>query len=156
MIWFKPLQHFFLVITLASVNLLWAASEELTFDNEELRERYAELTFQLRCPKCDNQNVADSNAPISQDIRQKTYEMLHQDYSDQEIIDFMISRYTEFVTYKPQLSLVTIWLWIIPLLVLLIGFTFLVKLTKRKGAAATIELTEAEQQRLDALLKDEK
>jgi cytochrome c-type biogenesis protein CcmH len=138
-------------ILFSSVN---AADEMLTFDNDDLRDRYSELTFQLRCPKCQNQNVADSNAPISLDIRQKTYEMLHQGYSDQDIIDFMVERYTEFVIYKPQLSIVTIWLWIVPFSILLIGGVILIQMTRRKATASDIELSDEESERLSELLKE--
>lgn len=153
MTWFKRISATLTLFCALTVTA-FAASEVLTFDNEELRERYSDLTFQLRCPKCQNQNVADSNAPISVDIRQKTYEMLHQDFSDQEIIDFMVSRYTEFVIYKPQFSMVTIWLWLVPLIVLAIGLTFLFSMTRKKPAAETAELSPEEQQRLNSLLED--
>jgi cytochrome c-type biogenesis protein CcmH len=131
-----------------------AADEMLTFDNDDLRDRYSELTFQLRCPKCQNQNVADSNAPISLDIRQKTYEMLHQGYSDQDIIDFMVERYTEFVIYKPQFSIVTVWLWIVPFSILFIGGVILVQMTRRKATAGEAELSSEENDRLNELLKE--
>ena len=131
-----------------------AANEILTFDNEALRERYTELVFQMRCPKCENQNVADSNTPISEDIRQKTYEMLHQGYSNQEIIDFMIARYSEFVTYKPQMSVVTVWLWLVPAMLLMFGFAILWHLTHRRSAADTAELSAEETQRLKELLEE--
>ncbi|WP_320824655.1 cytochrome c-type biogenesis protein [Reinekea sp.] len=144
-----------LVLVLALVGSgAYAANELLTFDNEGLRERYEELSFQFRCPKCQNQNVADSNAPISQDIRHKTYEMLHQGFSDQEIIDFMIDRYTEFVIYKPQMSIVTIWLWIVPAFLLISGLTLLLRLTRSTRQGVPTELTAQEQQRLKALIED--
>jgi cytochrome c-type biogenesis protein CcmH len=149
--WFKLFSIFLFV--LYSISYAFSASEILTFDSDELRERYAQLTFQLRCPKCQNQNVADSNAPISLDIRQKTYEMLHQGYSDQEIIDFMVQRYTEFVIYKPQFSMVTIWLWIVPLSILLVGGLILVKLTRSSGSEAEPDLSNEESTCLKALLE---
>jgi len=144
-------------LVVIAVNLfsgVFAASEILTFDNDELRSRYSDLIFQLRCPKCQNQNVADSNAPISEDIRQKTYEMLHQGYSDQDIIDFMVDRYTEFVIYKPQFSIVTMWLWIVPGALLLLGLTLLFRITRSSKQAADIELSDDENQRLKSLMED--
>jgi cytochrome c-type biogenesis protein CcmH len=150
--WFKLFSTFLFV--LCSVSYAFSASEVLTFDSEELRERYTELTFQLRCPKCQNQNVADSNAPISEDIRQKAYEMLHQGFSDQEIIDFMVQRYTEFVIYKPQMSVVTIWLWIVPLSILLFGLFILVKLTRKKDESEDEELSDQDSARLKSLLEE--
>lgn len=154
MTWFNPLVRLALGFLMLLGSLTFAANEVLTFDNEALRERYADLTFQLRCPKCQNQNVADSNAPISVDIRQKTYEMLHQGYSDQEIVDFMVDRYTEFVIYKPQMSVVTIWLWIVPALVLLGGLVLLIRMTRSKAIVSGEELSEEDKTRLQTLLED--
>ncbi len=134
--------------------LAFATNEILTFDNEMLRDRYQQLTFELRCPKCQNQNVADSNAPISVDIRHKTYAMLHQGYSDQEIIDFMIARYTEFVIYKPQMSIVTVWLWIVPGVLLTSGLFMLWRFTRKPKSLEGESLTAEEGQKLKALLED--
>lgn len=144
---------FFAVMLLLSAKA-FAATEMLTFDSDELRERYSELTFQFRCPKCQNQNVADSNAPISIDIRQKTYEMLHQGFSDQDIVDFMVDRYTEFVIYKPQMSIVTIWLWLVPGFLLASGLVILVTLTRRKQSIDEVTLSDEEALRLKALMEE--
>lgn len=152
--WFKRVASLFITMAILLGSLTFAVDEMLTFDNDELRDRYQSLTFQLRCPKCQNQNVADSNAPISEDIRLKTYEMLHLGYSDQEIIDFMVDRYTEFVIYKPQMSLVTIWLWIVPGVILALGFIFLLRLTRRPQSSSELTLSNEENERLQALLKD--
>lgn len=152
--WFNSKLSVVALLLVMASSALFAASEVLTFDSDELRERYSELTFQLRCPKCQNQNVADSNAPISEDIRQKTYEMLHQGYSNQEIIDFMVDRYTEFVIYKPQMSMVTIWLWIVPALVLLTGLTFLFRMTRSNSRNDEQSLTDDEKAQLKSLLED--
>ena len=134
---------------------IFAAGELLTFDNESLRERYTELTFQLRCPKCLNQNVADSNAPISEDIRQKTYEMLHQGYTDQEIIDYMVDRYTEFVIYKPQMSFLTVWLWVLPFGLLISGFLVVRYLVANSNKAEPEQISEEDNERLKKLLEEQ-
>ncbi len=152
--WYNQLVRCLMFAATCALAVQATANEVLTFDSDELRDRYTELTFQLRCPKCQNQNVADSNAPISEDIRLKTYEMLHQGYTDQEIIDFMIDRYTEFVTYKPQMSLVTIWLWVLPITCLVIGMLILIRLTKRSKQNENPALTEEESARLKALLEE--
>lgn len=144
-----------LVLSLLFTGAVYAAGELLTFDNESLRERYTELTFQFRCPKCLNQNVADSNAPISEDIRQKTYEMLHQGFSDQEIIDFMVDRYTEFVIYKPQMSFITIWLWVLPFALLLGGLFVVRQLVTKSDTATTETISEEESLRLKKLLEEQ-
>ena len=153
--WFKYL--FVVSVSLFSFLPLssYAADELLVFESEEQRLRYVDLTFQLRCPKCQNQNVADSNAPISEDIREKTYQLIKEGYSDQEIIDFMIERYTEFVIYKPQMSLVTVWLWVLPGLVLLGGLAALIYLTRSRKQVDEESLTDEERERLNSILKDD-
>lgn len=151
--------NFLLLAAVSLFSLLpvqgYAADELLVFESEEQRLRYVDLTFQLRCPKCQNQNVADSNAPISEDIREKTYQLLKEGYSNQEIIDFMVDRYTEFVIYKPQMSVVTIWLWVLPALVLLAGIAALIYLTRSRKQLDGESLTDEERERLNSILKDD-
>jgi cytochrome c-type biogenesis protein CcmH len=153
--WFSAL--FFVFVSLFSIlpDIGMAADELLVFDSEEQRLRYMDLTFQLRCPKCQNQNVADSNAPISEDIRNKTYQLIRDGYTNQEIIDYMVDRYTEFVVYKPQMSMVTIWLWVLPAVVLLAGLATLIYLTRSRSAVDEESLTEQERERLNNILKDD-
>ncbi len=152
--WFSRVFRLSVALSIALSSYAMAADEVITFETELQRQRYQDLTFQLRCPKCQNQNVADSNAPISKDIREKTYEMILDGYKDQEIIDFMIKRYTEFVIYKPQMSRVTIWLWVLPVLILMGGLVILVLRTRNTNDSRPAELTEAERDRLDALLEE--
>ncbi|RML38486.1 Cytochrome c-type bioproteinsis protein CycL, partial [Pseudomonas syringae pv. maculicola] len=78
------------------------------------RARYSELTRELRCPKCQNQDIADSNAPIAADLRKEIYRMLGEGQSNQKIIDFMVDRYGDFVRYKPSLNARTWLLWFGP------------------------------------------
>lgn len=130
-----------------------AEREQRYFDNDSLRDRYEQLIWELRCPKCQNQNIAGSNAPIAADMRDKTYELLHQGYSDQQIIDYMIDRYSEFVTYKPRVTIATVWLWLIPGLGLLIGAVAVFGLARRSGQRPVEPISAAERQRLAELLE---
>lgn len=100
-----------------------AAQELLTFENEQQRQLYQQLAAELRCPQCQNQNIADSNAVVAVDMRQKTYELVRDGQSRQQILDYMISRYGDFVHYQPPVTPYTIWLWLAPvtLLLLLLG-----------------------------------
>lgn len=146
----KAWNKVFALVALVLAVGAWA--EERYFDNDELRERYEQLTWELRCPKCQNQNIAGSNAPIAEDMRDKTYELLHQGYSDQQIIDYMIDRYSEFVTYKPRVTAGTVWLWLIPGLGLLIGAAAVLWLARRSGQRSVQPISDAERQRLAELL----
>lgn len=120
---------------LASLCLLWSMSaqaviETYQFDSPELRDRYHVFVKELRCPKCQNQNLEDSNAGVASDLRREVHRLLHEGYSDDEIYDYMVARYGEFVLYRPKASGITLYLWLAPavLLVLAIGtVTIIVK-----------------------------
>lgn len=132
-----------------------AVIETYEFTNPELEVRYRELSTELRCPKCQNQNIADSNAPIAQDLRKLLYLQLEQGASDEEILDYMVARYGEFVRYRPRFSGATAILWLAPVLLLLIGLVvaFLTLRSRRRdSASAAPQLSADEQQKLQALL----
>ncbi|MHA7878500.1 MAG: cytochrome c-type biogenesis protein [Saccharospirillum sp.] len=141
------------VVLLFASALAWGAIESRYFDNEQLRERYDHLVWQLRCPRCENQAIGDSNAPISGDMRDRTYEMLHQGYSDREIVDYMVERYSEYVLYNPRLTFGTLWLWLGPVLALMLGAAIAVMLARKQSRTPrSEELTDDEKQRLKSLL----
>ena len=97
----------------------WGVIETYEFSSPALEARYKALSQELRCPKCQNQNIADSNAPISRDLRAIVHEKLETGATDSEIIDFLVDRYGEFVRYRPGLDRNTLWLWSAPLILLL-------------------------------------
>lgn len=133
--------------------LTGAAIDTYEFTDKQSRERYSQLTQELRCPKCQNQNLADSNSPISSDMRREVYRMISAGESDAHIRDFMVERYGEFVLYRPQVNPQTWALWFGPFVLLLIGALVIVLLVRRsrqeRGANA---LSASEQARLQALL----
>jgi len=96
-----------------------ATEEALRFENETQRQLYQQLTAELRCPQCQNQNIADSNAVVSVDMRQKTYDMIMQGSNRGDVLEYMINRYGDFVHYQPPLNRYTLLLWLAPLLLLL-------------------------------------
>ena len=91
------------------------ASNFLTFRDQEQRDRYYQLLDDIRCPKCQNQNLADSDAQIAYDLRNELYKLVEQDLTDDEIFRFMSRRYGNFVLYDPPLNAVTAILWLLPL-----------------------------------------
>ena len=124
------------------------------FDNEVLKTRYQALVKELRCPKCQNQNLADSNSQIAIDLRREVYNMLHEGKADKEIVDFMVARYGDFVLYRPKLSKVTYVLWFAPAVLFLLGIiVVIVMVRKRAGSADKAELSADENQRLAAILE---
>ncbi len=136
--------------------LALAAIDTYEFDNEEQRARFYQLGSELRCPKCQNQNIADSNAPIATDLRREIYRLLNEGQSNQEIVEFMVMRYGDFVRYNPALTAQTAVLWFAPAAFLVIGFgalIFMLRSRRRAHAAPDKELSETERQRLQNLLK---
>jgi cytochrome c-type biogenesis protein CcmH len=132
-----------------------AVIETYEFSSPELEQRYRDLSQELRCPKCQNQNIADSNAPISQDLRRLLYEQLEAGASDEEILDYMVARYGEFVRYRPRFGGATVVLWLAPAVLLLAGVAIAVTLLRsRRGRAAPqdADLSAEEQRRLRELL----
>ena len=133
-----------------------AAIDTYEFANDVERARFRELTQELRCPKCQNQDIADSNAPIATDLRREIYRMLGEGKSNQQIIDFMVDRYGDFVRYKPALTGKTSVLWFGPLALLVGGVVLIGVIVGRRRRVLQAEgagsLSSEERQRLAALL----
>ena len=131
-----------------------AVIETYQFSDPALEKRYQALSEELRCPKCQNQNIADSNAPISQDLRRLLYEQLETGASDDEIRQYMVDRYGEFVSYRPRFSGATALLWLAPLLLLAValGIVVMTLRGRRKDTEPAI-LNDEEQRRLQALME---
>ncbi|RRJ84416.1 cytochrome c-type biogenesis protein [Aestuariirhabdus litorea] len=143
-----------------------AAIDTYEFSTPDRQDRFAVLTEVLRCPKCQNQNIADSNSPIANDLRHEIYRMLEEGKNDDEIVNFLVERYGEFVLYDPPFSTKTLVLWGGPVLLLLIGLFVLVGLLRKNsrqqrdfapseagGEEASEALSEEEAQRLNRLLQ---
>lgn len=109
--------------------------ENRSFEDPENARRYRDLIRELRCLVCQNQNLADSNAELAADLRQITYEMIRAGKSDAEIIDFMVSRYGDFVLYRPPFKPETILLWAGPFLFLAAGLWLLLARIRRRETA---------------------
>ena len=134
---------------------VWAVIETYEFSSPELEQRYRALSTELRCPKCQNQNIADSNAPISRDLRKLLHRQLEAGASDEQIRDYMVARYGEFVRYRPRFGGATAILWLAPLLLLVAaGAVAFLSLRSRRGRSHAGGLSEAEQQRLRDLLRE--
>ena len=143
------------VLALGLVGVAHAAIDTYEFAKEGDRERFRELTKELRCPKCQNQDIADSNAPIAADLRKEIFRMLGEGKDNQQIIDFMVDRYGDFVRYKPALTGKTAVLWFAPAGLLLGGLVVIALIVRRRRAeraTGTDTLSAEERERLDQLL----
>lgn len=125
------------------------------FKTPENQKRGLSLAHSLRCPQCQNQNLIDSNSPVAQDLRLEVFKMVDEGKGDDEIIEFMTSRYGEFVLYKPKMETKTYVLWLGPVALLLlglsIGFVFIRK--QRISGNVPQEISVEDQKALDSLLK---
>ena len=140
----------------------WANIDTYQFDNPRQEAQYRALIEEFRCPKCQNQNLAGSDAPIAQDLKQKTYDMVKDGRSDGEIRQYMNERYGDFISYKPPVRPSTWILWFFPpvLLVFVMLAWFIRNRNSSKRAAVIANpieegyapLSAAEQQRLQDLL----
>ncbi|WP_084618228.1 cytochrome c-type biogenesis protein [Cellvibrio sp. OA-2007] len=134
----------------------FAAIEVHEFDNDVDRKRYQTFIDEMRCPKCQNQNLAGTNSPIAEDLRRELELMIKDGKSDKEIVDFMVERYGEFILYRPRLSPATLLLWGAPIFLLVFGVIMLlliVRKRRRLDVAVDSGLTSSEQARLASLLK---
>ncbi|MEK7236996.1 MAG: cytochrome c-type biogenesis protein [Nitrospirota bacterium] len=121
--------------------------------NPVAEARLKQLAIELRCLVCQNQTLADSNAPLAEDLRREVREMIAKNMSDQEIIDFLVQRYGDFVLYRPQWKASNILLWIGPFLLLVGGATALVMALKRRGQGGVdAPVTDEERRRVEQLL----
>jgi len=144
------------LFTLFLSSLVVASTEVVEFSDESLRPRFQQLVEELRCPKCQNQNLADSNSPISQDLRREIQRMLEQQMTDQQIKDYLKSRYSEFILYRPEVNKSTWLLWGSPAVILLLGLLIAMRHNRQKPLATeSNSASAADQQRLAALLDDE-
>ena len=109
----------FLISLLVSV---LNAEQLITFSDDAYLKRYQNLLEELRCPKCQNQNLADSNAPISNDLKEEIQRLLEQGLDDDDIKRALTERYSDFILYDPKFNKNTYFLWLAPFIVLLIGF----------------------------------
>ena len=152
------MRYFLLSIFLWGAAVAHAAIDPYEFDKESQRERYQQFIDDLRCPKCQNQNLAGSDAPIAADLRQELRRLLKENKTDREIVDFMVARYGEFVLYDPPFDKKTAVLWLAPIGFLAIGLIVLMAIARRRATtvAAPAELTESERAQLQQMLHDDK
>ncbi len=134
---------------------VWGLIEVDRLSSPALSERYQYLVAEYRCPKCQNQNLAESDSPISIDLRTEIRRLLEEGASDAQISDYLVARYGEFVLYRPRVQSSTYLLWLAPAVLLVLGLlivVFIVRRQKRGVSATQTSLSEDEKVALQALL----
>lgn len=150
----KHLMMILLVLLACTANYSVAQVDVRQFDSPAQEAQYRAMIEELRCPKCQNQNLAGSDAPIAQDLKQKTFELVKAGQTDQQIRDYMASRYGDFISYRPPVRPSTWVLWFLPPVVLvlaLMGWLLTVRRRSQRRPKA-VGLTATEQAKLDQLL----
>ena len=147
-----------MILIISTASAVGEVRDVHEFDSREQEQRFQNLIAELRCPKCQNQNIAESNAPISKDMRDEVYRMMsNEGASDEEITNALVARFGEFVRYRPEVDRRTIMLWATPALVVSIGVVIIVLSVRRSGRSASAgddALTDEERARASRLLKD--
>lgn len=139
-------------------SVAFSAIDALNFSTPQQESDYHQLTQSLRCPQCQNNNIADSNATIAVDMRGKVFELLQEGKSKNDVVDYMVARYGNFVTYDPPITASTLVLWIAPLLLVLLGVVFLLRRKPKTQSAVKSQevLTDEDNARLAELLNKDK
>ena len=140
---------------LLSLMIVWSSQslaviETYEFSSPDLELRYKALSQELRCPKCQNQNIADSNAPISRDLRAIVHEQLEAGATDEEIVNFLVDRYGEFVRYRPVMDSNTLWLWSAPVVLFVMAIAVVLLQSRKDRDGQTVSSNAARASKLRA------
>ena len=141
-----------LVVLMLRVGFAMSAVESVQFSSPEYEARYNAMIAELRCLVCQNQNIAGSNAALAMDLRRQVHEMIERGDSDDTIKEFMVTRYGDFVLYRPQMKGRTLLLWIAPAVLLLGGLGIAFFIIRGRKKATQADFSEAEQKRIRDLL----
>jgi len=144
----------FLVIAVVLTPAYAGPVNTYDFASKDQEALFNKLSNELRCLVCQNQAISDSNADLAKDLRDEIYGMLQQGKSEDEIVEFMVARYGDFVLYRPPMKPVTWLLWFGPGIALLVGFFFVLRIVKKQKQAAAVEMSSEETERLKALQSD--
>ncbi|HKM16406.1 MAG TPA: cytochrome c-type biogenesis protein [Marinospirillum sp.] len=158
LIFYRTLSLFMFVLLVLFASSSYAAIELYDFTDDSYQARYKDVGGKLRCPKCENQSIADSNSPSAYDMRQELYRLLEEGKTDSQIYDFMVSRFGDYVLYEPPMRKDTWLLWYLPPALVVLGLLlafFLVR--SRSSAKPAITLSASERQaRIQQILELEK
>jgi cytochrome c-type biogenesis protein CcmH len=129
------------------------AGPVITYDfaTAEQEALFNKLSDELRCLVCQNQAISDSNADLAKDLRDEIYTMLQQGQSEDQIVEFMVARYGDFVLYRPPMKPVTWLLWFGPALALIVGFFVVMRIVNKQKQASAVEISGEDIERLKAL-----
>lgn len=128
------MKKLFLIAWLIFASPCFAAEDYYQFSSPEEHQRFANLTSELRCLVCQNQNLSESNASLANDLRNQVYQQIQKGLSDKQIVDYLIARYGDFILYRPPVKASTAGLWFGPFLFLFIGLGYLFFYIRNKSS----------------------
>ena len=146
---------FTVLMIMILISIANARIEEHQFDNAEQEQRYHFLIDELRCLVCQNQNLADSNAELAQDLREQVYLMIKNGDTNENIINFMVTRYGDFVLYRPPLKPTTYMLWVGPFIILLIAMIVVVQFIRKRQQSKPADINQSDRDRIKKMLDDD-
>ena len=152
------MRAFFIIFSILFGSFVFAPASAVqiefhNFENKQQEHLYHDLIAELRCVKCQNQNLAESNAELARDMRDKAYEMVIQGKSRSDVVDYMTARYGDFVLYKPPFKSKTYLLWIGPPILLFFGLYLLMRLIRNQVTQKKEQLSESDRESVRAALK---
>jgi len=143
----------FLLLFMLVGGTAFATIDAYEFRTMEDEERFRQLVAELRCPKCQNQNIADSNAGLAKDIKDRTYLLINEGRSNREITAYMVERYGDFITYRPPMRPVTWFLWFGPFLLALLAAAIIFTIKLRQKSPPVTQVTPEQEAKVQELLK---
>jgi len=144
----------FFILTFLFATWTYAAEARPAAEDPALEARVAAVASELCCLVCQNQTLADSNAPLAVDLRDQIREQMQQGASERDIVDYMVARYGDFVRYRPPFKATTMLLWAGPALLMVAGFAVLYFRLRRRRGEAQPGLSDEQRSRAQALLAD--
>ena len=142
-----------LLLLFAGLGTAFAGVEVHQFEQAEQEQQYNRLIAELRCLVCQNQNLADSNASLARDLRHQVLDQIQAGKNDEQVIDYLVARYGDFVLYKPPFKGATMFLWIGPFVFFVIAVVALFTLIRRRNQIKTTSLSTEEAQKLQDVLR---
>ena len=131
----------------------WATIDAYQFENSAQEQQFRQLIAELRCPKCQNQNISDSDADLSKDLKDRVHQLILAGKNNREITAYMVERYGNFITYRPPVEPATYFLWFGPVLIAMLVAAGLIVSKLTSGGKSAAKVTDGQQEKVDRLLQ---
>lgn len=148
------MRSLFACVLLMVTGIAFATIDAYEFQSPEDEQRFRHLVEELRCPKCQNQNIADSNAGLAKDIKDRVFKLINEGQSNQQITDYMVERYGDFVTYRPPFKPTTWFLWFGPFVLALLAAIIIFWRKLGQRAPTAVQVSPEQEARVKALLQN--